>query len=396
MEERRIVLLLAKRQSGWTTSTGYVVGPGLVLTAKHGVAGADEVEVRPVSPSGEDAGAEIVWLSPDAPGARPEEDLDAALLRVSTADAPWADLPPVRWGVYSQHETADVRCAGFPRQVVADGLREIADASGSLTPFGGLRQGLHELLPTGEPTTADGWMGLSGAVVTCEGRVLGVVRTVPEGAGGSRIWVTPTARLLADPDLAMHLGRPSPTLVPSVPGLSTFFKPLPEDPSPANRLDARHRVVPFDWEVRKAERKALEQWCASDDEIGLRLFVGSGGSGKSRLLGEWCAEQRARGWRAGFVEDEVEPSQVGAMLRSVAPTLLVVDYAERRSNIRPLLQAAACGGETPRLRIALLARSAGDWWALLREQGNADLSVPPRPLPGRGRWTGSAAPRPAR
>ena len=45
--------------------------------------------------------------------------------------------------------------------------------------------------------------------------------------------------------------------------------------------------------------------------------------------------------------------------------MLVVDYAETRSELAGLLDDVAADEDGPQLRVVLLARSAGEWWQQL-------------------------------
>ncbi|MFD0656111.1 hypothetical protein [Thermocatellispora tengchongensis] len=72
--------------------------------------------------------------------------------------------------------------------------------------------------------------------------------------------------------------------------------------------------------------------------------------------------------------------------------LLVVDYAETRTGLAALLQQVAADTGR-RVRVLLLARSAGEWWQRLGGESAAqDLAEGPcRAGPGRG-LRGGASP----
>jgi hypothetical protein len=139
-------------------------------------------------------------------------------------------------------------------------------------------------------------------------------------------------------------------------------------PSPAQLLNARYGVVPFDQGSRDVELAALRALC-DDPAMGrleLRLFVGRGGAGKTRLLMHFCEELWARSnehWHAGFLSSDLDQACVEHLARAGFPALIVIDYAESRSDLwaglRHLLEAEIA---RPKLRIVLLARQAGDWW----------------------------------
>lgn len=98
---------------------------------------------------------------------------------------------------------------------------------------------------------------------------------------------------------------------------------------------------------RSGELGVLREWCAARDQGVLRMVVGPGGVGKTRLALELSAEQRAAGWKC------VESVAVGEEVRAIASalrldrsTLLIVDYAETRPGLTGMLVeiARACAG----------------------------------------------------
>jgi hypothetical protein len=116
----------------------------------------------------------------------------------------------------------------------------------------------------------------------------------------------------------------------------------------------------------------LRQWLASDRSVSIRVLIGRGGSGKTRLALELCEEAIAGGWDAGFVTGKELERFLGQHNLSVwgwqRPTLVVVDYVAAKSG--PLggwLQELADhpGDAQGPLRLLLLERHAdpaGGWW----------------------------------
>ncbi|WP_204030806.1 tetratricopeptide repeat protein [Sinosporangium siamense] len=135
--------------------------------------------------------------------------------------------------------------------------------------------------------------------------------------------------------------------------------------APALLLNASEAVVPFTG--RDRELAELLAWCSDPDAGRLRLLVGPGGVGKSRLAAE-LARQLDRSWRFLPVADEAE-AEVLSRLREVSGgrLLLVVDYAETRTGLASLLNEAAAD-EGRQVRVLLVARSAGEWWRQLGGQ----------------------------
>jgi nucleoside phosphorylase/tetratricopeptide (TPR) repeat protein len=147
---------------------------------------------------------------------------------------------------------------------------------------------------------------------------------------------------------------------------------LPEAASPATLLNARYQVVPFFDALRRHELDMLDAWCHADDAADMRLLVGPGGSGKTRLMIHWSTllRQAQPAWQAGFLPDRVTAEDLDALLAGDRPTLIVVDYAETRRGVFELLQRLADrpGAGRPPCRVVLLARDVGDWWRALRQQ----------------------------
>ena len=145
--------------------------------------------------------------------------------------------------------------------------------------------------------------------------------------------------------------------------------------NPATLLSARYEVVDFIKEVRSAEIAQLRVWCDEPDSLGVRLFVGPGGTGKTRLFAEWIKRLRDEGWAAGFLPESAGEEQERFLAESGQPTFVVVDYAETRPALARLLQTLAARPPKPpgKLRLALLAREVADWWRSLSQQ-SAEVS----------------------
>jgi hypothetical protein len=123
------------------------------------------------------------------------------------------------------------------------------------------------------------------------------------------------------------------------------------------RPDAR--IVPF-WPRR--ELGELLDWCRAPGQTAVRLVTGESGTGKTRLAIELARELEYDGWQALWVPLGSEPEAVRAARRIARPTVLLVDDAETRTGILPLLSDAADSLNGPDLRVILLARNAGEWW----------------------------------
>ncbi|MEA2599153.1 MAG: hypothetical protein QOF89_145 [Acidobacteriota bacterium] len=148
--------------------------------------------------------------------------------------------------------------------------------------------------------------------------------------------------------------------------------PLPPNASPGKLLTAAYEVIPFDEPGRHEELAGLATWCTgAAPRRRVLLLTGEGGSGKTRLMIEWCRRLRHQGWHAGFLRRDRGEKELDPLLEGSAPRLVVVDYAETRLEVvRPLLlkMALAPPGEGPPLRLVLLARREADWWHSLPRQ----------------------------
>lgn len=139
-------------------------------------------------------------------------------------------------------------------------------------------------------------------------------------------------------------------------------------------------IVPF--HDRDSEIEGLRSWAAEPRTLGIRLYTGAGGMGKTRLAIELCRRLRADGWLAGFLDhrsQRLSEDGVASLVHAPKPILIVLDYAETARDLIVRIASVVSGRCGPPLRLLLLARRAGDWWeALKREpQGVGDLFVGP-------------------
>ncbi len=95
---------------------------------------------------------------------------------------------------------------------------------------------------------------------------------------------------------------------------------------PSGLLRPNRKVVRFTG--REAEQAMLRSWCASAEGRSLRVLIGVGGVGKTRLALQLAAAWEASGGRWKLVAAG-EEAQAVAAARAVTsgPVLLAVDYA---------------------------------------------------------------------
>lgn len=134
-------------------------------------------------------------------------------------------------------------------------------------------------------------------------------------------------------------------------------------------LTARHTDLPL--RGRETEMEDLWQWATSRREVAVRLLVGPGGHGKTRLALELCRRlERERGWRTGFAVDQwpaLSDAELARIMPPDRPTLIVLDYAAGRGAVLSALARLADNWpENPAFRLLLIEREAGDWWSNCR------------------------------
>jgi len=142
--------------------------------------------------------------------------------------------------------------------------------------------------------------------------------------------------------------------------------PLPEDPSPGKLLTAAYEVIPFNEGGRREDLEFLEGWCNGELRRSVLLLTGEGGSGKTRLLIEWCRRLRHQGWHAGFLLKERGAGDLDPLLDGARPRPPRPEAAPRlprppaRGLVGPPAPEGGCRrGPAPELAGAAPALSAG-------------------------------------
>jgi tetratricopeptide (TPR) repeat protein len=372
----------APEMGGWRSGSGTLLPGGLVLTAAHiGTVGA-EVVVRPLD--GDEHGGTVVWSGADC-------DIDVALVRMQQPVTGRGAPPEPRWGrLVCDRVGARVHAVGFPlARTSRDGVRETDQLVGTVRPMGLAKEELLDIAvesPPKERLTSEpsAWSGMSGAGLFCgDGSndvLVGVVVQDDLPAYASRrVRAVPVSAFADRPEFAELVWpggeQERPGLEPAeLAGLQQLVEP---PSSPASLLRADAAVVPFHGRDDLLHR--LHEWCEGPPWSAW-LITGPGGQGKTRLARRFAAQLRRQGWATVVLATITDPTAVGWLSSVREPLLLVIDYAEQRSDeLKSLGQALVARGRShpdARLRVLFLARSAGEWrWLLPDGWDFADAGI---------------------
>jgi hypothetical protein len=140
--------------------------------------------------------------------------------------------------------------------------------------------------------------------------------------------------------------------------------------SPSQLLKAEEALIPFAAERTIFLQTQLDWATTQTHPTCVRLLTGEGGTGKTRLALEMCKRLMDAGWAAGFLKSDVQPlsapSFVKVLSQSLQPVLLVLDYAETRTDVLLAILAALVSQKSlSPIRVLLIARSSGEWWGQL-------------------------------
>jgi tetratricopeptide (TPR) repeat protein len=319
-----------------------------------------------------------------------DDEVDIALLEISGSGwvAPvWRH--PVRWGqLVTTRAGQACEVIGFAKVVARPQRRDSHHATGVINPGSLVKAGLYAMEvdnpPVGPGPGGSGWAGMSGAALLCHQRVIGVVTTDPEGFDSRRLVTVPVATVIEDPEfrdlITRHIGR-GPVVEPVE--LTGLAEPVEAADSPAGLLRAGVAETPF---RDRPELDVLRRWCRSSPWSSIRLVAGPGGQGKTRLARQLANELGGQGWATVMLAERVSEAQIAVLAQVRVPTLIVVDYAEGRT---PQLEAvlAAMGQAEAKVRLLLLARTAGAWRTervdpspLLQRLADERIVVPLGPL----------------
>ena len=377
---------------GGHVGSGYRVGPGVVLTAAHVVAALPVSRADALVPADVDVPG-VCWArrlgEPEwvpAVVAWRDEDKDVAVLRLASTISPLpGGSPPPRWGLVDGMEPIAVSAVGFPwAQERPDRVRDTEQLFGFISPATTAKAGHCAVtVLTAAPAGRVGgspWAGMSGGALFAGPFLVGVVVVDPARFGADRVVAAPIAPLLGDAELAGLIGaspesvvgvgprfRLAVTAERSVALAPPYRAPTPRlGREPARLLLPEYGIVPF--AGRDGDLETMESWCLSSATSALRVVIGEGGSGKTRLAAEACVRMVGRGWQAGFADPKAPGGR--AQLEFDRPTLLAVDDADL--NVTLLADLVRTVGYwptgAPPVRLLLLARHTIGWWDTLNRR----------------------------
>jgi hypothetical protein len=357
-------------------SSGLLIAPRLVLTARHGVA-RNGVVLPGIDVSFVAGARGAVRLSPPVPGTvawRGAGGLDVALIELAGGgDAAPDGFVPSRliWGEPAGAGPVAVRVTGLPG-FAADATGELAEvetARGELDPGTYTASDRYAVNLQAWPGTWQDWQGVSGAAITYAkgGYLVGVTAWSDKAFAGRRLTAVPVRALLADSGfrsvLKKHFER-VPEVEPAE--LVSLLATPSRAGTPGALLRADAGVTEFTGRADELER--LERWrdesAAHGPDVKALLITGRGGEGKTRLALELLERSKHDGWTGGVLKQSVSPDQVVVVAPPSRPLLLVIDYAAARAGgVAELLKELVLAGSSVPVRLLLIARTKGDWWS---------------------------------
>ncbi|MFD5088179.1 tetratricopeptide repeat protein [Kitasatospora sp. NPDC058406] len=326
--------------------------------------------MRVFHPAGSGAAeGRVVWSG--TPGRRD----DAALVLVHDSVHWQPPTSPVRWGrAVTDRPAIPCETWGVPdiaqrpgRDIEAEQLR------GRLNPGTGFVGNQHVVdldqpAPVWRADGASPFAGLSGAAVFCDRLLTGVIASDRAHSGHGRLNAVPAYVLHHDAAFRAALAEWG--AGPSGGLQAVEFQDLADRaqdpdrtlrlPSPAALLQARHQIVPF--HGRDGLLGELTAWCRLGG-FGAWLLHGPGGQGKTRLAHHLAHQLAADGWAVLWPRTTARAEQLRDLRHAARPFLVVLDYAESRTDqITALVEAAADHPADTPFKLLLLARTDGDWW----------------------------------
>jgi hypothetical protein len=280
-ESWRVAQIVADRGPGEgdRRGSGYLVAPGLVLTAAHVVAGASVVRVRlDVGQPGEaDVQAAGWWSDPEGP-----DRTDLAVVMIPADVTAGRDVEPARFGRISEGMAVlRVQALGFPRFKLRSGsasegepdiYRDLDHVTGHAPAAANRRQGTLAVYVDDPPpavpagTAYSPWEGMSGAAVWSADRIIAIVAEHHSSEGTGRLTARRIDRAYAQlPDadldrLVTWLG-----LSPQIGRLSDVVQPGPSQVVQSAYLAQVRDLAPEMLIDRDSELAEWAEFCAGHD-----------------------------------------------------------------------------------------------------------------------------------
>jgi tetratricopeptide (TPR) repeat protein len=115
---------------------------------------------------------------------------------------------------------------------------------------------------------------------------------------------------------------------------------------------------------RSRELRQLAGWCIDDSASPVLIVSGSAGVGKSRLALEFGL-RLSQNWATGWLHAGSGGEAAGAIRACGDPAVVLVDDADGRADVLPLLESLASQHQDPVIRVVLVSRSAAGLRAAL-------------------------------
>jgi len=188
MEWHRVLEIFGK---GKGRGSGYVIAPGLAVTAWHVVDGLSNVEFRFLVPDDYGLPATVSNWGTACVRWKGTKDLDLALIATNQPFKLSLPCPPIRIARLGGRAPVPVDGVGFPTAAKVGTRTDTYHVAASVQPWSGVRSDTL-VLAEGASTTSEnkGWAGISGGGVFAGDRLVGVFKSVPD-TFDSTLYATP-------------------------------------------------------------------------------------------------------------------------------------------------------------------------------------------------------------
>ncbi|MEU6245991.1 tetratricopeptide repeat protein [Glycomyces sp. NPDC047010] len=388
--------------------TGFLLGEGKVLTARHVIKNLTDDDTRNsewwtlndhpiadlrVAPAG---AAGRGWPVTAASQFRHDEKLDATVLSVPAASGIFGHCVGATYlGVEPLH---GCRLVGFPIAATDNESIGVEQIRVTLNPISGESSGLIAFdIESAQPAVQEGWKGISGAgIIDRQGRLLGLANSIHRRFQG-RLFGTGVDRIkkssaLEDRDELKSDWRSD----SSEPSSLEHLAKLPIHRFTENQLlfeaestrsfnqsslfsliQQQNKIVEFvEDSSRRHLLKEILKWAEGKSNVApsfeVMLLTGPAGAGKSRLAAEVCERlKNAAEWQeAGFMD--LNRIYEGARVETIPqiPMFSVFDYADQSPELignflSVWKRIEANGGLHSNIRVLLISRNYNDWLARL-------------------------------